>query len=90
MSLNDLQTVLGVSVVVMILVQLIKPYFEEDAIRLLAIGLGLVVGLLAAITLGQSSALDLGNAILTGFLGGASAIGLYQAQKPLGLLAPKA
>jgi len=86
MNLTDLQTVAGVAVVVSILTQLVKPYLEEKAVPLVAIALGLVVGALATLALGLSGPADLGNALLTGLLGGASAIGLYQVQKPTGIL----
>lgn len=89
MILNDLQTVAGVAILVAILVQLFKGLVEDRSVPLLAVIVGIVVGVLASIALGQSAPVDIGNAVLTGLLGGASAVGLYQVQKPIGLLRSK-
>lgn len=91
LGLAELLTTGGIAVVVTILVQLLKGgVVAERAIPWLAVALGMAIAVAAAAALGQRAAADLGNAALTGFLGGAAAIGLYQLQRPIGLLGPRA
>ena len=90
MQLSELQTVAGLMVVVTILVNVFKRYVSEDRVPLLALGLGVAIAVLGAAALNQYGVQNVAQAILTGLLAGASAIGLYQVQKPVGLLPPKA
>lgn len=91
MILNDLLTVGGATVAVLIFVQLFKQYLPATYIAAIAtILVGPLLVLAAALALGQTSPEALGNALLTGFLAGAGAVGLYNVQKPLGLMPPKA
>lgn len=89
LSLTDLQTVAGVAVVLTILTQLAKSYVPERLIPATAVVAGIALSVLATLALGSGSAEAIGNAALTGLLGGASAIGIYQVQKPLSILPPK-
>jgi predicted RND superfamily exporter protein len=80
LSLNDLLTVAGVAVVVAILVQVLKQWLREDLVPLLALLLGMVLAVAASAALGMLTPEAIGNALLTGLLGGASAIGIYETQ----------
>ena len=90
MSLTDLQGAAGLAVIVLILVQVVKKWLPEDIIPLFALGLGVVISLLVSAALGVFTVPGLAQAVLTGLLGGASSIGLYQVQKPVGILGAKA
>ncbi len=89
LKLADLLTVPGAAVVIGILVQLLKRYVAEQSVPILAILGGVAIALLATLALGQREVMALGNAALTGFLGGSAAVGFYELQKPLGLLGKK-
>ena len=88
-TIGDLTTVVGLAFVLLILAQIVKEYLPERFITLCVIGAGIVIAVAATLALGESDAVSIGNAILTGFLAGAAATGLYDLQKPLGWLAPK-
>ena len=90
LTLADLLTVGGLSLLVTILVQLAKPYLPEKQIPLFSIAVGVLVAVVTSLALGRVGAEPVGQAILTGVLGGAAAIGIYQLQQPTGLLKPKA
>jgi hypothetical protein len=81
MNLGDIQTVGGVMVVITILVQVLKPAIPEGWVAPVAILSGIVLVVAADLLLGRLSGPQLGTAVLTGFLGGASAVGLYSGQK---------
>jgi len=92
MEAITIQSLLSVGIsalVVNIVVQLVKQWLPEAYVRLFAILFGIVLVVAAALVLGQRTAADLGNAVLTGFLGGSSAIGLYALQEPVHLLGSK-
>ncbi len=93
MTANDAMTVGGAAVLVAILAQVLKGLISERIVPFLAIGLGILVvdGATAAagLTAGTLTPLDLFNGLLTGIIAGASSIGLYQVQKPAGILSPK-
>lgn len=78
MQINDILTVGGAAVVVVPLVQVLKAYVAERYVPLLALVVGIVVVVAAA--LAHIYAQDLGNAVLTGILAGLAAQGLYKVQ----------
>lgn len=88
MQLTDLQTTAGLAVLVTILVQVGKRYIAEERVPLFALGLGVVLAVLATAALGNYGVQAVAQAILTGLLGGAAAIGLYEVA-PRGLLPTK-
>ena len=90
LTLSDLLTSGGVAVVVVLLVQLVKRFIPEGYVQHVAVGLGIAIAVIARLVLGPITAELVGNAVLIGFFGGLSAVGLYQVQQPLGLLAAKA
>jgi hypothetical protein len=83
----------GAAIIVSILVQILKSRLPADLIPLAAllIGVLLVEGATIAVglTAGTFAPIAAFNALLTGILAGASSIGLYEVQRPTGLLAPK-
>lgn len=85
MNLNDIQTAAGAAVIVAIVMQTLKSLVPERWVPATAIlvGVALVIG--ATGVVGQGTAEDLGHAALTGFLAGASSVGLYAAQRPVPL-----
>lgn len=89
LELADLTTITGGTVVITILVQLLKTNVPRRWIAHLAVVLGLVLAIVASLVLGKTSAEDLGNAALAGFLAGASSVGLYQLQRPAAFLTSK-
>lgn len=88
MALSDLLTVSGLAVVITVLTQVAKPYITEDRVPLFAVGLGVVLAVLATVALGNYGVQAVAQAILTGLLGGGAAIGLYEVA-PRGLLPAK-
>jgi hypothetical protein len=80
LTLNDLLTVAGVAVVTGLLVQVLKRWIAEDLIPVLALVVGIALAVAASVALGLVGAENLGNAVLTGLLGGSAAIGLYETQ----------
>lgn len=89
MTLGDLLTIGGGAIVVAVIVQLIKPFVAERLVPLAAVGIGILLAVAASAILGQVTPEALGNAALAGLLAGASAVGIYNVQKPVGLLGPK-
>ena len=89
MQTSDLLDVTGAAVLIAIIIQLIKEWVPEKLIPHAAVGIGIVVVLIAQWTVGAMGKPDVVNSILTGILAGASASGLYSIQKPLGLLKGK-
>ena len=89
MTLNDLATVGGLAVVVTIIVQLFKGFVTERWVPLFAVGVGVAVSMLAAWALGMYGWANVGQAMLTGLLAGATAIGIYEVA-PRNVLGPKA
>lgn len=88
MQLGDLLTIGGASVIVSLLVQLVKPLLPARLVPLMALAIGvLIVGLAAVANVYAQAA---GQAVLTGILAGAGAIGLYEVQAPVGFLRSKA
>ncbi len=88
-TLTDLQTIGGAVVVIALLVQLLKGRISKQATPLVAILLGVVVVVAAELALGLSGSEAIGNAVLRGLLAGAASVGLYDVQKPTGLLRSK-
>ncbi len=89
-TLASLLTVGGVALIVTILMQVAKKWMSSSAVPGVAVILaGPAIALAASFALGQRNAQQLGQAVLTGFLGGAGAVSLSQVQKPSGLLGPK-
>ena len=88
LTLNDLLTVGGLAIVVTIVTQLAKPFLAERWIPLFAVLVGVAVAVLATAALGRYGVEPVAQAILTGVLGGAAAIGLYEVA-PKSVLAPK-
>ncbi len=89
LTLSDLQSAAGITAVVLILVQLIKRWVPADYVQHSAVALGIVLAVVTALILGVRDATGLGNAVLVGLFGGASAVGLYDLQKPVSILRPK-
>ena len=88
-TLTDFQTVGGAVVVIAVLTQLLKGHLTKQATPLVAVLLGIVVVVAAELALGHSEPEAIGNAVLRGLLAGAAAVGLYDVQKPVGLLRSK-
>jgi uncharacterized membrane protein len=88
LNLNDLLTLLGASLLMTALVQVLKQYILERWIPLCAVALGIVVVVAAALALGYRDAEGIGNAVLTGTLAGLAAIGVYEVA-PKSVLGPK-
>ncbi len=80
LTLNDLLTVGGLAVVVNILVQLAKGWVEDRFIPLFAVGVGMAVAVAATAALQHYGVEAVAQALLTGLLAGATAIGLYKLQ----------
>jgi hypothetical protein len=82
MQLADLLNVGGLAVVIVLALQIVKPLLTSDQIAkwtpTLAVVLGIVVALAVSITQGA----DVAQAVLTGFLAGTSAAGLYDVARP--------
>ena len=78
LQLSDLLSVTGVAALCVLLVQLLKRYLPEDKVPLFAVGLGMVVAVVAQLILGPVLLETIAQAVLTGFLGGAVSIGIYQ------------
>ena len=77
---------------ILILVQAIKQVLPEAALRWVA--LGAILGAAAlnvaiALIVGERVPETLVNAALVGVFGAGSAVGIYKAQEPAGLLKPK-
>ena len=93
MTATDLLSTGGAAIIVSILVQLLKPFIDERWIPLSAIAVGVALVEMAMVAVGLSAGefvpIDLVNGLLTGILAGASSIGLYQVQKPVGVLGAK-
>lgn len=93
MTANDAMTVGGAAVLVSILVQVIKGALPEEWIPRLALLLGIVVvdgaTLAVHLTAGTLTPIVLFDGFLTGLIAGASSIGLYKVQQPIGILGPK-
>lgn len=89
MTLSQLLTVGGVTAVVLVLIQAIKGRLPDDWEALIAIGLGIVLAVLASLAQGNYSVAAMAQAALTGLLGGAAAVGAYKAQVPAGILPSK-
>ena len=89
LTLNDLLTVSGLAVVITIIVQLAKGWVEERFVPLFAVAVGIVLAVLASVVLQQYGPEAVAQAVLTGLLGGASAIGIYKLQQPAGVLKGK-
>lgn len=89
LSISDLLTVSGLAVVITIIVQLAKGLVEERFVPLFAVAVGVVLAVVASVVLQQYGPEAVAQAVLTGFLGGASAIGIYSLQKPAGVLKGK-
>lgn len=88
LSVQDVLTVAGAAVVVLILTGVIKtalPNFDSARFgAALAVGLGIVIVAGANATALAEVRLGWGEAVLTGILAGASAAGIYDAGKGLG------
>lgn len=83
-TLPSLLTIGGVTAVVIILIQLIKPYLPDDnLIRLVACALGIVLALVATWVAGAKVPQDWLDAVLRGLLGGFSAVGAYNTLNPV-------
>jgi len=88
MQLTDLLTVGGLALVVTIVVQLAKGFVAERFVPLFAVSAGIAVGVLVTYALGLLSVETVAQAILTGILAGAAAIGIYEVA-PRSVLKPK-
>ncbi len=80
LTLNDLLTVSGLAVVVTIITQLVKGFVDERWVPLLAVAVGIVLAVVASVALGLYGVAAVAQAALTGLLGGAAAIGIYEVQ----------
>lgn len=88
-TLNDLMSITGAAVVIAVVVNICKRWIADDFVPLFSVGVGMVLVVLASLALGNWGAEAVGNALLTGFLAGAAAVGLYDLQKPLRVLTSK-
>src|ERR1700741_998494 len=89
LTLSGLVTIGGVAVLVAIVVQALKRALPSGAVPPVALVVGALVGLLASWALGRTAPAELGQAVLTGVVGGAVAVHLYELQKPIGILPQK-
>jgi len=76
-NLQSLLFAAPAAVVVSIIVQIVKPWIVERFIPLASVLIGMGIVLIASVLLEKTAVVELGNAALTGFMAGASAIGLY-------------
>jgi hypothetical protein len=89
LTISDLLTVSGLAVVITIVVQLAKGWIEERFVPLFAVAVGVCLAVIASVVLQQYGPEAVAQAVLTGLLGGASAIGIYKLQQPTGVLKGK-
>lgn len=76
-NLQSLLFAAPAAIVVSLIVQIVKGWIVERFIPVAAVLIGMALVLVASILLEKTSIVELGNAALTGFMAGASAIGLY-------------
>lgn len=88
-TLDSLLTVAGVAAFVLLVTQVLKTYLPPNYVPLLAAGLGVLASLGAAAALGHTTGAELTQAALTGLVGGWTAVGAFEAQKPTGVLPPR-
>jgi uncharacterized membrane protein YvlD (DUF360 family) len=93
MKTADLLTAGGAAIVVSIIVQVTKRWIPADVIPLYALAWGVFLVELGTVAVALASGtldpLLLVDGFLTGILAGASAIGIYDVQRPAGMLGPK-
>jgi membrane protein implicated in regulation of membrane protease activity len=85
-SVTDLLTIPGIILLVGIIIQVAKVYLPADYIQLFALGLAIVLGLVAVAVLGPWTAQGYLDGFLRGVVAGAASVGGYQIAKPFGLL----
>jgi hypothetical protein len=86
LSLVQAATPAGAAILAMILIQLFKANLPIEWVPRVAVLLGIAITVLASAATGALSNEILGQAIINGILGGASAVGLYELVKgPLNL-----
>lgn len=90
LQLSDLLTLGGISAFTLLAVQLLKGYLPSRLVPVVAVVLGALVAVGASIFLGQTTGAQLGQAALTGLLGGFASSGIYELQKPIAVLPAKA
>jgi len=76
-NMASLLSVAGTALVVGVIIQIVKGWLVERFIPLASIAVGIALAVVASIVLGHTGAVQLGNAAITGLLGGAAASGIY-------------
>jgi hypothetical protein len=93
LRLEDLLTVAGIAVLTALFTQLAKGKIAHDWVPHAAVLFGVLAAVAAALAIGAPATTTLGawlgNAVLTGVMGGAGAVFIYEAQKPAGILPPR-
>jgi hypothetical protein len=82
MQLADLLNVGGLAVVIVLALQIVKPLLSGDQIAKWTPSLAVALGVIVAVAVALVLAADPAQAVLTGFLAGTSAVGLYSVAKP--------
>jgi len=88
-TVQALGSIAGVAIVVLAIVQVLKPALawpqatQDRFMPLIAVLLGVVVGLVGTAVLGGLSGVSVAQALLNGLFGGLSAVGLYSTVKPV-------
>lgn len=82
-DVTSLLTVAGTAIVVGVILQAAKAYLSDRFIPLIGMGTGIVLSTVTYVLLNLAGITPAGleGAVLTGFLGGSSACGFYEAQK---------
>lgn len=82
MNISDLLNVGGLAVVLTLALQIVKPLLTEAQIDKWLPSLAVILGIVVAVAVALVQSTDPAQAVLTGFLAGTSAVGLYSVAKP--------
>ena len=82
MPLANLLNVGGLAVVIILALQIVKPLLDPEQIAKWTPSLAVVLGIVVALGVSLTQAADPAQGVLTGFLAGCSAAGLYDVAKP--------
>ena len=82
MTLADLLNVGGLAVVIILALQIVKPLLSPDQVAKWTPSLAVVLGIVVALAVSMIQAADPAQGVLTGFLAGTSAAGLYDVARP--------
>lgn len=82
MQLADLLNVGGLAVVIILALQIAKPLLSSDQVTKWTPSLAVILGIVVALVVSLTQAADPAQGVLTGFLAGCSAAGLYDVARP--------